>query len=167
MELGRLDEALAAADRALKLAETKMGKDHVAAGDVLDTRAAVLLEQGHPKEALADAERALAIHRSAKEATVSEGFSLDVIGRSQLALGRYPEAVASLERANTLKPPDDAVFADIRFGLARALAASRGGDKTRAFALAEQARTTYQALHHERRLAQLEAWRTAQVARRR
>ncbi|HEY8211771.1 MAG TPA: serine/threonine-protein kinase [Myxococcaceae bacterium] len=165
VELGRFDEALAAVNRALKLAETKMGKDHLTVGDMLDTRAAVLLEQGHPQEALADAQRALTIHHSTKESAVLEGFSLDVIGRAQLALGRYPEAVATLERARGLKPPDAAVVADINFGLARALAASRGGDKARALALAEQAQTTYQALHHERRLAQLEAWRTAQGTR--
>ncbi|HVE85220.1 MAG TPA: serine/threonine-protein kinase [Myxococcales bacterium] len=163
-ELGRLDEALAAADRALALAESKLGKDHGTTGDVLDTRAGVLLEMGRPKEALVDSERALAIHRASKEAEMAEGFSLDIIGRSDLALGRLPEAVAALERASALKPTDDLVMGDIHFGLARALAASRG-DKARALALAEEARQSYQAVHHQRRLAELESWMAGQGVR--
>jgi len=158
-QVGRLDEALASADRALRLAETKLGRDHPTTGDVLDTRSDVLLEQGRAREALVDAERAQAIHR-AKGAPVAEAFSLNTIGRAQLQLGRVPEAIASLERAASLQPPDASVMADIEFGLARALAAANR-DPARARALAGSARSRFEELHQSRRLVELDGWLAA------
>ncbi|HZN93499.1 MAG TPA: tetratricopeptide repeat protein, partial [Myxococcales bacterium] len=159
-----LDEALPLANRALRLAETKLGREHPATADALDNRADVLLEQGHPREALIDAERALAVRRKGKGSMVAEAFSLNTIGRAQLQLGRLPEAIASLERAASLKPPNAAVMADIELGLARALAAAHR-DPARAQALAGSARSRFEQLHHARRLAELDAWLAAHGAR--
>ena len=162
--LGQLEEALAAADRALVLSENKLGKDHPTTADGLDSRAGVYLELGRPREALADATRALAIHQKAKGASSTEGFSLDSIGRAQLALGKVPEAIASLERARTLKPPDEQVMADISFGLARALTAARR-DPARARALATEARAAFEGLRVPRRVAEVEAFLAAPARR--
>jgi tetratricopeptide (TPR) repeat protein/tRNA A-37 threonylcarbamoyl transferase component Bud32 len=157
LELGRYDEALPLADRALRLAETKMGKDHATVADVLDSRACLYLQLERPKEALADAQRALQIHRLTKEANAAEGFSWDAIGRAQLALGKVPDAIASLERGLALQPPDDGVIADIEFGLARALVTARR-DPARARDLANKARTAFTTLKNQRKLAQVETW---------
>jgi tetratricopeptide (TPR) repeat protein len=155
--LGRYPEALSAADRALELVETKMGKDHATVADVLDSRAGVHLLMGRPRQALEDAQRALAIHQKSKAATEAEAFSLDTIGRAQLALKKVPEAVAALERANALKPSDEEVMAEIRFALARALTAARR-DPARARALAAEARANYQGMKDAQKVAEVDAW---------
>jgi len=155
MELGRYPEALAAADRALSLVEAKMGKDHASTADVLDYRASIYIAMGKPREAINDGLRALDIHRNNK-ATSAEGFSLDNIGRAQLALGKYPDAIASIERALAAKPPDDSVMAGLKFALARALAGARK-DPARARALAAEARAGYQG-KDQKKVAEVEAW---------
>src|SRR6185369_1685467 len=99
---------------------------------------------------------ALSIRRktSGMTGTSVEGFSLDSIGRAQLALKMVPEAVATLERAYALKPADDQVMAEISFALARALTAARK-DPARARTLAMEARAGYQNLHDQRRVAEV------------
>jgi len=155
-ELGRFPEALAAADRALQLVEAKMGKDHASTADVLDYRAGIYISMGKPRDAISDGLRALEIHRKNK-ATQAEGFSLDSIGRGQLALGKLPEAIASLERALAVKPPDEGVMAGLKLTLARALVASRK-DPVRARALAADARAGYQGLKDEKKVAEVDAF---------
>ena len=99
---------------------------------------------------------ALDIHRKNK-AAVAEGFSLDSIGRAQFAMGKYPEAIATLERAIAAKPPDEQVMAGLKFALARALVAARK-DSARARSLAAEARTGYQGVKDEKKAAEIDAW---------
>jgi tetratricopeptide (TPR) repeat protein len=133
-DLGRLDEARAAIERALAMAETS--------GGYLRTRLAdVLRRQGEHAAALAADRRALAeIEETGSDFVLDAALTGE--GLDLLALGRAADAVAPLERALSLrerasvKAPE---LTETRFALARALAAG-GGDRTRARALAAAAR---------------------------
>jgi tetratricopeptide (TPR) repeat protein len=141
--LGRFDEALALLRRALAAVETP-GADHA----YLRARLAdVLRRRGAPARALDEDRRA----RAAAEQHGSSVYldaALTGEGLDLIALGRAAEAVSPLERAVAARErgaaaPSD--LAEVRFALARALAAS-GGDRARAKKLAELARADFRPL---------------------
>jgi tetratricopeptide (TPR) repeat protein len=98
---GDLDEALAAAERAVSLVEaSSQGLDVMPR--VLQRRADARLAQGHAAAAVADAERAVALERDNAEPgarTSRLGRAYLTLGRVLLAAGRAAEARAALSEA--------------------------------------------------------------------
>jgi hypothetical protein len=137
----------------------ELGPEHEDVAASRGSLASVLLDDKKPREALAEAEAALAIAEKAPlRDPVVLSAALPTIGQAKVALRRPAEAIAPLERALTLRLAA-AAPADLgatRFALARALWES-GGDRSRARALARAARDGYGArLETER--AEADAW---------
>ena len=159
---------LAAAARyyrdSITLFETTLGADHPRVAIALTNFGATLQGEHKAAEALAAFERALAIN----DKRFGPGYvdSFDALlgkGKALTALGRPKDALPSIEQALTIATtgdPSEWSAADARFALAEALWDS-GGDRTRARALAAEARkgmTTVSDSTAQRDLAEIDAW---------
>jgi tetratricopeptide (TPR) repeat protein len=141
-QLGRHDEALAALDKARVILEKALGAEHSSLADTHVSIAQVHYFSRRYPEARRAAERALAIREQAFGPRATDlREPLLFIAWSDLELGAPARAAAGLERAYRLREgAGPCFFANIEFGLARALWAS-GGDRQRAVGLAREARS--------------------------
>lgn len=157
-ELGRTQQALEAAERALAL--------NPASEFALVQRAAAWRRMGRDTEALRDSERAAAINPDFMAAWFSQGTVLRRMGQREAALaayeraiardprsveawrrkgeilndlGRHPEALPALDEALRLVPEQVTPFADVLAEKARALHGARHYEE--ALRVAERART--------------------------
>jgi hypothetical protein len=159
--LGRRDEALRLNGRAYEMYVRAFGPASAEAATTLSNRGEILIALGRPAEALAALRRAL----PAWEAQIGPehpylAYALTALGRALLALARPAEALPPLERALRLREANDhdpSNVAETRFALARALWDARA-DHTRALALAEKARASYDQAHAAKDAALVEAW---------
>ncbi|HEY3358847.1 MAG TPA: tetratricopeptide repeat-containing protein kinase family protein, partial [Polyangia bacterium] len=160
--LGRWDEALARHREALALLRGPAGGgDRKVAGALLDVARA--LRHGHRlAEALAAQREALALlDRTVDEWHPDRARALHETGLTLLELRQPAGATASLTRALTIREQAGLWAADVaatRFALARAVDASQ--DRTRARALAAQARAEYARAEgdHAARLTEIDGW---------
>jgi tetratricopeptide (TPR) repeat protein len=145
-EMGRLQEALGYAQRAVADLRHELGDEHPIVGVDLSNEGEILVQLGRQAEARAAFERALAIEeRSYGKDSANLGYPLTGLGESYLRDHQPTAAVAPLQRALAIRQAresDKSLLADTSFALARALW-DGGGDRRRALALAEQARNAY------------------------
>jgi tetratricopeptide (TPR) repeat protein len=160
---GRFSEALAAYRRAEEVAVKTLGPVHVMVGLAVADEAGALNALHRYEEARATCERALEIWRRAAASSFYEGWTLMMLGESLVGLGRPADAVAPLERAKSLLKDDPSTFLyEVRFALARALAASPS-ERSRGVALAREALTGYRRLdHNAAQISEIDDWLRAQ-----
>jgi tetratricopeptide (TPR) repeat protein len=158
--LGRMSEALQLSGRAYDQFVRAYGAESVEASLALSNHSEHLLAVGQTAEALDAARRALRGWQAHVGESYVLAYPLIVIGSALLELHRAPEALAPLEHALRLREAnvqDARLIAKTRFALARALWDS-GSNRTRARALAEQARAGYGGQGSEKERAAVEAW---------
>ncbi|MCP3100326.1 tetratricopeptide repeat protein [Myxococcus sp. K15C18031901] len=148
LKAGRYPEARRDLLDALDRLEKKHGTEGGKTAPVLLPLAELALATHAPKEALAYCERARKVTETAEGAESEDGASaLSCAGEAHLALGAVAEAVPLLERARRIQTrwgeaKDPKVAGKTAFLLARALLETRtASDRTRALAMAEEART--------------------------
>jgi tetratricopeptide (TPR) repeat protein len=141
-DLHRLDEALAALERAVRIKEKSLGPDHPSLAITLSNLGHSLTDAGkYP-----DAEKALLRSVAIKEKALgrehpSLAYPLTDLGRLYLTWRKPEKAGPPLERALTLRehnPCDPTDLAETRFLLAQACK-----DRRRALTLATQAEKAY------------------------
>jgi tetratricopeptide (TPR) repeat protein len=159
---GRIDAGVAAGERALAIWSENGQPEHPSSVEALTALGGAELQRRRPQAALARFQRAREVaERAFGPDHFSAGDALSSLGEAQLALGRARQAVDSLERALAIREAtegtDPLLLAETRFTLARALAGS-GGDRLRARALAEEARSAWSGAGESGRLAEAEAW---------
>jgi tetratricopeptide (TPR) repeat protein/tRNA A-37 threonylcarbamoyl transferase component Bud32 len=155
----RFEEAVNAYRRSARTASKVGGVDHPIAALALANAAESLNILRRYDEARGDAEEALRIWRRAGSAAMNQAFALTNLGEALIGQGRPREAVARLEEALRLLPADLTVVAPpARFALARALWETPE-HRTRALALAREAKTGYQRLGNVApEVARVDAW---------
>jgi tetratricopeptide (TPR) repeat protein/predicted Ser/Thr protein kinase len=142
VEQGRADDAVAYARDAEAAFRASNGDDSEVLGDALVREGAALLVGGKAAAAVDVARRGVALREKANADMPAIAEDLTVLGEAQLAAGHPADALASLERALQLSTSSahyPGELASTRFAMARALIATKG-DRTRATALAKQAR---------------------------
>jgi len=159
-DLGNLDAALAAEDRALAI-WSEQGSSFAAKAE--NNKAEILLALARPAEAEVTFERALrALEREGGPDNILLAYPLNGLGETKLAQGDAEAAVRWFERALRLRQDSKEQYspllvAETQFGLARALwGANR--DRPRALSLARSARAGYGDGHHDDDLAKVDAW---------
>ena len=167
-DLGKLEAALAAEDRALAI-WNESGSSFAAKAE--NNKAEILLALARPAEAEVTFERALrALEREEGLDTILLAYPLNGLGQTKLVQGDADAAVGWFERALRLRQDDKKqnsplLVAETQFGLARALwDANR--DRQRALSLARSARAGYGDGHHGDNLAKVNAWLVARTPRR-
>jgi serine/threonine protein kinase len=144
--LGRNQEALGHAERAIEIVTRGNGAEHPDLAVQLSNRGEILNALGRPREARQSFERARIIwERELGVDNRSLGYALTGIGESYLSEGDPASAVTPLERAVRIraeKETDVELRADTTFALARALWEAKR-DRVRARVLAESAREGY------------------------
>ncbi|EDM76387.1 serine/threonine kinase family protein [Plesiocystis pacifica SIR-1] len=167
LSLDNLDAARGYAERALEIKLASRGPDHPSTASTYAVLAMLDRQQGRFDSAIENINRARSVWLSAYGGdNTLVGLALSVRGMTQLDRGRFDEAIADLEAAERLSlanEGDAGELADARFALARALVSREGAsaaDRTRAVALARQARAVYleYATVKRRSLAEVEAW---------
>jgi tetratricopeptide (TPR) repeat protein len=153
-EQGQLDDALQAADAAVREAE-RLG-DPQLKGQALAGRAEIQIARGVPELAMREADRAVAMHRELQD-PVREAEDLRILGVALGVLGRTQEAKDLLreviERATRRQRP--LLVATAQRDLAHLLA--REGEVTAARMLATVARETFDHLGATMEMAKLDA----------
>ncbi|HEY1958222.1 MAG TPA: serine/threonine-protein kinase [Polyangiaceae bacterium] len=143
--LGHLADARASYERGLAIQEKVFGPDGGRVSLSLANLGRVRLAQGDAAAALALYERAARIdEKTLKPDHPDRAYALVGVGRALLAAGQPARARAPLEKALALRESGRVaprLLAEARFAVAHALVAT--GDRPRAVALAEQARTDY------------------------
>jgi len=161
--LGRYEEALVHHRHALVIAEAALGPDHSTVALVLVNLGDAFVGHGELEAARDAYQRALAI---AERATGPDHpmVAYALVGLAEVALAQHDDAAARpwAERAAEIREHGEVMpseRAQARFLLARVLWSDEGS-RTRAHALAEQAREDYVAQREgsEARLAEVEAW---------
>ncbi|MBA3502654.1 MAG: tetratricopeptide repeat protein, partial [Deltaproteobacteria bacterium] len=145
--LERHAEALPYHERAFAITEKVMGADHIETATSRGYLANAYLGLGRSGEALPMFRAALVVSEKALGPEASDlAFFLAGIGHAYLDLKKPVDAIAPLERALRLRGTegDPMSTAEIQFGLARALWASKR-DRARARSLAEAALPHYKA----------------------
>jgi tetratricopeptide (TPR) repeat protein/predicted Ser/Thr protein kinase len=160
---GRLAAALADETRGLAIAEKAVGAESDEAAAARQALAELALAQRQYDQALAQARQALAIreklvgpeHRDVAAALATAAAALVALRRPHDALPLLERALAIRERAQG----DPADRAAVRFAFARLLW-DTSGDRTRAVALAQAARSDYagQGARSRAALAAVDAW---------
>jgi tetratricopeptide (TPR) repeat protein len=159
---GRLDEALVHMDRAIAIFARGLGAGHPELAVALYNRGELLNRLSRPRDARTAFERARAIwERELGPNNLTLSYALTGIGLSHLAEGNSASALVPLERAFQMREAeehDPLRRSETRFALARALWESNR-DRTRARALAEEARDAYAKASAEReKLTEVELW---------
>jgi tetratricopeptide (TPR) repeat protein len=141
------------------------GPDSAHTAEAHNAKGTALLVLERYPEAVAEYEETVRIYEkigAAKHRTVAGAFG--GIGRAQLAMGQPRRAVATLERALAIAetielntPYDKVIGAEVRFALARALAAS-GGASARIDQLANASAETYHSLGLEQGAREVADW---------
>jgi len=168
-QMGQPIEAAEYAERSLRLVEAGLGPQHPRTAILLSNYAEILNNLGRHPEARAMAHRALdALEGEVDDAGLFITFPLMSLAAAHLDDGRPTEALPILERVVAIREAISAGAAldgEAHFGLARAIDGS-GGDRARARALAERARTEYRQAPLMpatlRALEQIEAWLAAE-----
>lgn len=162
---GRYAEARKALTRALQLWEKEGGPDASSVTQALRPLARLEVATGAPRKALEHCQRALAVDERVQGVNAPDvALDLACLAEGRLALGEPEQAVPLLERArklHTSAPRDPLDEAWAAFLLARALGELRSApDRTRAAALAEEARERMESLGLRARveLKQVLAW---------
>ncbi len=163
----RYDEALAAYEKALALRRSVYGEDHPEVASALGNVGEIHEARGDLKKALSFFTQAAAMKEKAVGPAHDEvGYWLAAQGRVEVALKRVPEGTRHLERATAIleaASADVEALASARFELARALW-DGGGDRKRAWDLAERARKGLSEAAVPGRSAEIEAWQKGRVA---
>jgi tetratricopeptide (TPR) repeat protein len=159
--LGRNQEALTHVDRAVTLIENGLGASHPVLATQLNNRGEILYALGRQREARQSFEHARVIwERELGFEDRNLAYALTGIGVSYLAENDPGSALAPLERAFKIREAhevDPSRRAETRFALARSLwEANR--DRTRARALAEQAREGYAKGEAKAKAAEVDTW---------
>jgi tetratricopeptide (TPR) repeat protein len=145
---GKLSSAATHCARSVEIFESlakKRGEAHPSLGAARGTLAMVLLREGKSAEALAQAERAIAVlEKSSAPDEKSLAYFRGMAGRALLGLSRTGAAQVELEAAlagQEKTRSDPAAIAETRFALAQALWSSPR-ERPRARHLAQEARNT-------------------------
>jgi len=161
---GRLDDAERYYHASVSLLENTLGAEHPRVAIALSNLGATLRALHKPADALAAFQRAIEINERRFGPDYADSFdALLGVGQSLVALGREREALAPIERVlkmATSGEPNVWGAAEARFALAKALWGS-GGDRTRARALAVEARAGMAEVANavaRRQLAEIDAW---------
>ncbi|MDC0667927.1 serine/threonine-protein kinase [Nannocystis radixulma] len=159
---GDIPGSIAAYQAALPIRVSVLGSTHPLVARLHSNLGESELALGHLDEARAGFERALAIYGSTAP-TEDPSLALPLKGRGKVALaaGQPRQAVEDLERALALQLESGAEpleIADLRFSLARALAADEGRRSPRARLLAREARADYAARDMKEQVAAIDAW---------
>lgn len=157
-----LAASIAAYRAALQIRERVLGPTHALVARLHSNLGESELALGRMNEARISFERALVIYQSTV-AVDDPSLALPLKGRGQVALaeGLPRQAIGDLERALALQLASGAEpleIADLKFSLARALAAAEGRRSPRARQLAREARTDYAAREMREPVAQIDAW---------
>ncbi len=162
---GACEEAVQLCERALTIREGALGPDHPEVAQTVHSLARAFYYAGDYERAIELDTRALETwERALGPDHLLVGYALQGLGEAQLGAGRLAEAVALLERGLALRqttrvPPDQ--LAETRYTLAKALW-EVGGDRVRAWALAEEARDGYAAvMGQETLVAEVAEWLAA------
>ena len=161
--LGRVDEALAASERATVIRTKTLGADHYLTGASLSASAAFLRQLGRYPQALERSLQALAVLRKTEADPAYLASALTDHGSILRALKRGPEAVPCLEEAVKILEKmggdvEQSELAVSRLQLALALSEVRA-PRARVIALAQRAKAVFETTAEARKdeLAQLEA----------
>jgi tetratricopeptide (TPR) repeat protein len=145
-QMGRAQEALGYAQRAVADTGRELGDEHPVVGIYLSNEGEILAQLGRQEEARAAFERAVPIEeRGYGKDGANLAYPLTGLGESYLGDHQPGAAIAPLERALAIRrarESDEVLLGDTSFALARALW-DGGGDRRRARALAEQARRVF------------------------
>jgi tetratricopeptide (TPR) repeat protein len=158
---GKYDEAQHTYERALAIRLKTLGPESQLTGTTIENLADLLARRSRFAEAVREHELALAIYEKNQGATHPDlAYPLLGLAEAHERMGHYLEAVAAAERALRLReanatPPE--YLGHTRFVLARSLWGARG-DRTRARALAEQARADFAASAHAKEMAEVDRW---------
>jgi serine/threonine-protein kinase len=162
LRMGRYTEARQHIERAVAIRHKALGPDHFDLAPSLDYLGGVLTRLGKYAEARQHLEHALALRRKEPGPPGWEhpdnAWTLLGLARLQRAQHRPAEAVPLLERALRLELIP--ARAEVRFELAQALWET-GKDRSRAVALATEARAQWLRLGDARRSAEASRWLTA------
>jgi serine/threonine protein kinase/tetratricopeptide (TPR) repeat protein len=165
MELGELEPALAAEDRALAI-WTAQGNT-AGAAKARNNRAEILTAMGRYDDARESFQRAVRdFEQALGEDNVFVAAPLTGLGELELVAGRPAAAVPQFERALKLREGRERepfFVAATRFGLARALW-ELGTDRTRALALGRAARDAFAAMHNSGALQKVDTWLASRAA---
>jgi serine/threonine-protein kinase len=143
-DANRTEESVTFFDRARRLGVQLLGPAHPQVAGYLSNRGEALNALRLYREGLADNQSALDIWRGAGASAYHVARGLTGVAESLLGLGRAREAVADLEEAVRLHHQNHTpFFPATRFALARALWPA-AEHRTRAVALAEEARAEYE-----------------------
>jgi tetratricopeptide (TPR) repeat protein len=164
LSLHRPEDALAAANRAVRILGDHGDPNSPVLGNATYNRGEALRAMGRLGEARAAFEGSLQIAESNAQA-LPTGLGDPLTGLAELAIaeGKAAAAVPLLERALSVRPPGSAeeiAIADTQFALARALWGT-GGDKPRARSLAAKAREVFARHHHRERDERAGGWLAA------
>ncbi|HVE87003.1 MAG TPA: tetratricopeptide repeat protein, partial [Myxococcales bacterium] len=150
--------------RAIKIHTASLGPESLEVAADLDWLAVTLQSDGLYAEALEEAQRSLKIREKVLPSTsMILALSLENIGQAQLSLRKPLDAIPNLEKAvglydrNGQEPSESA---EARFALARALW-DGNRDRRRAVALAEQARSGYEAKKDTEHVRGVTEWQQA------
>ena len=147
-DMGRANEAIVYADRAIADLSQELGAEHPLVGTFVSNRGEILARLGRHAEAREAFERALIVEEpSYGPESPNLAYPLAGIGDSYLAGGQPKLAIGPLERALRIREAGEtnrALVADAAFSLARALwDGGGGGGRPRAKGLAAHARDIY------------------------
>ncbi len=161
------DEALAAYEKSLALRRSVYGEDHPEVASALGNVGEIHEARKDLKKALSFFTQAAAMKEKAVGPAHDEvGYWLAAQGRVEVALKRIPEGTRHLERATAILEAADADVEDLaraRFELGRALWDGGGGDRKRAWDLAERAREALSEAGVPGRTVEIEAWQKGKV----
>ena len=139
----RYAEAEAAMRRSIAIAAASLGEDNPRVADELTLLARILVASDRAAEAIAPAERALAIYDTqGLPKHAGHLYAYAAIGDARLARGENAAAIDALERALGYEPYLPTDRADVQLSLAKALTATKR-TPSRARDLAAQAAATY------------------------
>jgi eukaryotic-like serine/threonine-protein kinase len=159
--VGRNEEALRHVDRAITLLERGLGSGHPELASQLNNRGEVLNALGRAREARQSFERARSIwERELGPDSRLLAYGLTGIGISYLAEGNPASALVPLNQAMRIRDAqetDQFKRAETAFALARALWESNR-DRSRAVALAEQAKEAYTKVGSKRAQSEVAVW---------
>jgi serine/threonine-protein kinase len=156
--LERYTEALDQYARALTLREKTLGPAHMLVAESLRHQGEVLTKLGRYREARERLQRSLAVHEKALgQGHPDLAYGLVAQGKLLLAQGKTAEALVPLEQALKLSP-EGFIRADVQFTLARALWEAKSTERSRAVALATQARDFFQRRNMATELAETSKW---------
>jgi len=159
--MGKNEEALVHLEKAIAIEKEGLGEGHPDLARELNNRGEILRLLGRYREARAALEQARQIwERELGSESALVAYALTGIGEAFVAEGRANEALVPLARALKIRQIHDADPArrgETGFAYARALWDSNR-DRTRALALAEEARTLYATTAAKDKVGAIDTW---------